>query len=144
MPDSKLIRAARDLRELIESEADEIEATCTVSRPVVDAIESAGLFLLSTPSEVGGLEADVDTVIGVCEELSYADGATGWAIGQNTITGSYLSYIDPAFAATFAARGAGAVVPMTAALSAARWTRTVVCWCAQLGVRLATRQNQTL
>ncbi len=105
VPDSTLIQAARDLRELIESEADEIEATCTLTKPVVDAIAKAGLFLLSTPKEVGGLEADVDTIIAVCEELSYADGATGWAFVQNTITGSYLSYVDPACAKTFAAMG---------------------------------------
>ena len=108
MPNSNLIQSARDLRELIESEADAIEASCTITKPVVEAIEKTGLFLLSTPKEVGGLEADVDTIIGVCEELSYADGATGWAIGQNTITGSYLSYIEPAHAETFASRGAGA------------------------------------
>ena len=39
VPDSTLIQAARDLRELIESEADEIEARCTMTQPVVDAIE---------------------------------------------------------------------------------------------------------
>jgi alkylation response protein AidB-like acyl-CoA dehydrogenase len=108
LPDANLFQAARALRELIESEADEIEDTCTLTKPVVDAIEKTGLFLLSTPKEIGGLEADVDTVIAVCEELSFADGATGWAFGQNTITGSYLSYIDPAYAKTFAAMGAGA------------------------------------
>ena len=63
MPDSSLIQAARNLRELIESEADEIEATCSLTKPVVDAIEKTGLFLLSTPKQVGGLEADVDTII---------------------------------------------------------------------------------
>ncbi|MGY8805925.1 MAG: acyl-CoA dehydrogenase family protein, partial [bacterium] len=92
MPDSTLIQAARDLRELIESEADAIESDCTLSKPVVDAIEKAGLFRLSTPKEIGGLEADVDTVQAVCEEISFADGATGWAFTQNTITGAYLAY----------------------------------------------------
>lgn len=108
MPDSALIRAALDLRELIEAEADEIEASCTMSKPVVDAIETTGLFRLSTPKEIGGLEADVDTITAVCEAISFADGATGWAFTQNTITGSYLSYIEPEHAKTFAALRAGA------------------------------------
>lgn len=113
MPDSSpnqadLIQAALDLRELIEREADEIEEKCTMSKPVVDAFEKSGLFRLSIPKEIGGLEADVHTILGVCEAVSFADGATGWAFTQNTITGSYLSYIDPAFAKEFAALRAGA------------------------------------
>ena len=114
MPDAALIQAALDLRELIESEADDIEANCTVSKAVVDAIEETGLFRLSTPKEIGGLEADVDTVAAVCEALAFADGATGWAFTQNTITGSYLSYIDPECAKRFAAMrtGAGHFAPL--------------------------------
>jgi alkylation response protein AidB-like acyl-CoA dehydrogenase len=108
MADSALIQAAHDLRELIEAEADEIEASCTLTKPVVDAIEKTGLFGLSTPKEVGGLEADIGTIAAVCEAVSFADGATGWAFTQNTITGSYLSYIDPAYAETFTAMGPGA------------------------------------
>jgi alkylation response protein AidB-like acyl-CoA dehydrogenase len=108
VPDFNLTQAARGLRELIESEADETEAACTLTPPVVAAIAKTGLFLLSTPKQVGGLEADVDTILAVCEEISYADGATGWAFVQNTITGSYLAYIDPAYAKTFAAMGPGA------------------------------------
>jgi len=114
MPDSALIQAALDLRELIESEADAIEEHCTISPPVVEAIEKTGLFRLSTPKEIGGLEADVDTVLAVCEAVSFADGSTGWAFTQNTITGSYLSYIDPEYARTFAAMrtGAGHFAPL--------------------------------
>jgi alkylation response protein AidB-like acyl-CoA dehydrogenase len=108
VPDSSLIQAALDLRELIESEADEIETRCTLTKPVVEAIEKTGLFRLSTPKEIGGLEANVETVAAVCEAVSFADGATGWAFTQNTITGSYLSYINPENAKTFAAMRAGA------------------------------------
>ena len=114
MPEPALIQAALDLRELIESEADEIEASCTMTRPVVDAIEETGLFRLSTPREIGGLEADIDTIAAVCEAISFADGATGWAFTQNTITGAYLSYIDPQFAKSFAAMRAGALRPHNA------------------------------
>ena len=108
MSEQSLIQAARELRPLIESQADETERQCTMTSPVVEAIESTGLFRLSIPKEIGGLEANVDTIMGVCEAISFADGATGWAFTQNTITGSYLSYIHPANAKPFAAMRAGA------------------------------------
>jgi alkylation response protein AidB-like acyl-CoA dehydrogenase len=108
MPDLDLIQSALDLRELIEDNADETEAQCTIARPVADAIEESGLFRLSTPEEIGGLEGDVDTVQAICEAISFADGATGWAFTQNTITGAYLSYIEPEYAKRFAAMRAGA------------------------------------
>ncbi|MEO2168880.1 MAG: acyl-CoA dehydrogenase family protein [bacterium] len=114
MPDTALIQAALDLRALVEYEADEIETKCTMTEPVVDAIEKTGLFRLSTPKELGGLEADVETIAAVCEAISFADGATGWAFTQNTITGSYLAYIDPEYAKPFAAMrtGAGHFAPL--------------------------------
>jgi alkylation response protein AidB-like acyl-CoA dehydrogenase len=114
MPDSALIQAALDLRELIESEANTMEANATMSKPVVDALEKSGLFRLSIPKEIGGLEADVDTVQAVCEAISFADGATGWAFTQNITTGAYLAYIEPEYAKSFAATrtGAGHFAPL--------------------------------
>jgi alkylation response protein AidB-like acyl-CoA dehydrogenase len=108
MPNADLIQSAHDLRELIEAKADDTEAQCTMAQPVVDAIDAAGLFRLSTPREIGGLEASIETVQSVCEALSFADGATGWAFVQNAITGAYLAYIDPDVARPFAAQRAGA------------------------------------
>jgi alkylation response protein AidB-like acyl-CoA dehydrogenase len=49
------------------------------------------LFGLLVPAELGGHEADVATIVDVCEELSYADGAVGWAYAQNTTVGGYLA-----------------------------------------------------
>jgi alkylation response protein AidB-like acyl-CoA dehydrogenase len=114
VPESSLTQSARDLRRLIEDHADETEAGCTMAAPVVDAFEKSGLFRLSIPQALGGLEADVEAVQGVCEEVSYADGSTGWAFTQNTITGSYLAYIDPDAARPFAAlrTGAGHFAPI--------------------------------
>jgi alkylation response protein AidB-like acyl-CoA dehydrogenase len=107
MSANELIQKARSLRELIESEAETIEQKCTMTEPVVDAIEKTGLFQLITPAELGGLEADVDTVQAVCEEVSYADGAVGWAFTQNTIAGGYLSYIEPEAARPYAPHKSG-------------------------------------
>jgi alkylation response protein AidB-like acyl-CoA dehydrogenase len=109
-----LIDQARSLRSLIEDEADEAERICTMTAPVVDALTEAGLFSLLVPSDLGGHEADVATIVDVCEELSYADGSVGWAYAQNTTVGGYLAYIDPSEAQKFAGlrAGAGMFAPM--------------------------------
>ncbi|MDH3705560.1 MAG: acyl-CoA dehydrogenase family protein [Acidimicrobiia bacterium] len=99
-------QAARSLRSLIEAEA--VEEADTMTEPVVEALDQAGLFGLLVPTELGGLEADPVTIIDVCEELSYADGSVGWAFAQNTTVGAYLAYVDRDVAAGFADQRAGA------------------------------------
>ena len=55
------LTAARELRSLIESEAERVEQSSTMTPPVVDALAAAGLFCLLVPRELGGIEADPDT-----------------------------------------------------------------------------------
>jgi len=98
MSATELLSAARNLRELIESEADEVEQTSTMTAPVVDALADAGLFQLCVPEELGGAEADAATIIEVCEELSFADGSVGWAYAQNTTVMAYAAYLEPEYA----------------------------------------------
>ena len=100
--------AARGLRQLIESEAEATEDGSTMTDTVVAAIDDAGLFGLLVPTELGGLESDPATIIDVCEELSYADGATGWAYAQNTTVGAYSAYLDLEYAAPLASARAAA------------------------------------
>ena len=103
-----LYNTARDLRELIESEADAIESAGTMSDPVVDAIDNAGLFSLMAPRSLGGHEASPSEIFDVCEELSYADGSVGWAYTQNVTVGSYLAFVNPVAAKKFTGLRAGA------------------------------------
>ena len=78
------LTGARALRLLIESEAELVEQNATMTPAVVDALVGTGLFRLLVPGEFDGFEASPSTIIDVCEELSYADGAVGWAFAQNT------------------------------------------------------------
>ena len=105
---SDLLATARSLRGLIEAEADEVEASSTMTKPVVDALVKAGLFRLILPKDLGGHEADVATVLAVCEEIAYADGSVGWAYAQNTTVSGYLAYLDPECAKPYATMRAGA------------------------------------
>jgi alkylation response protein AidB-like acyl-CoA dehydrogenase len=102
------LKAARELRELIESEADLVEQESTMTSAVVDAIADAGLFRLLVPEELGGTEADAATIIDVCEELSFADGSVGWAFAQNTTVMAYAAYLEPAYAEPLARARAAA------------------------------------
>lgn len=99
---------ARGLRELIEQHAEDTEAGATMARPVVDAIIESGLFGLLVPKEFGGIEADIPTIIAVCEELAFADGATGWAYAQNITVGGCTAYLDAEIGQAFASKAAGA------------------------------------
>ena len=108
MPTSELLTAAKNLRGLIEAEAGEVEESSTMTQPLVDALVESGLFRLIMPKGLGGHEADVATVLEVCEEIAYADGSVGWSFAQNTTCMGYLAYLDPEVAKTYADARAGA------------------------------------
>jgi alkylation response protein AidB-like acyl-CoA dehydrogenase len=114
MSQTDALAAARSLRELIESEAESVEEKCTMTPKVVDAIADAGLFHLLVPHGFGGMEADVPTIVDVCEELSFADGSVGWAYAQNTTVLAYSAYLDPECgrALTDAKAAAGMFAPL--------------------------------
>ena len=108
------LTAARALRELIESEAEQVEQSSTMTPKVVDALVDAGLFRLLVPEVFEGIEADPDTILDVCEELSFADGSVGWAFAQNTTVMAYAAYMDPncALPLTRARAAAGMFAPL--------------------------------
>jgi alkylation response protein AidB-like acyl-CoA dehydrogenase len=62
---------------------------------VVDALVESGLFRLLVPEKLGGFEADVSSILDVCEEISFADGSVGWSFAQNTTVMAYSAYLDP-------------------------------------------------
>ncbi|HZP27509.1 MAG TPA: acyl-CoA dehydrogenase family protein [Acidimicrobiia bacterium] len=81
--------AARELAPLIEAEAEAGEAACEITAEVVDALDAAGLFGLMVPRELGGTEAGLCTTLAVYEELSRADGSTGWSVLANATTSAF-------------------------------------------------------
>jgi alkylation response protein AidB-like acyl-CoA dehydrogenase len=77
---------ARALAPRIRERAAEIEAARELPADLVMDIAKAGLFKVAVPVAEGGLGADVLTSLEVIEEVSRADGSTGWclAMGVNT------------------------------------------------------------
>lgn len=94
-----LLSRARGLRALIESEADATDRQLTLSQPLVDAFARERFFHLMVPAELGGLDADSDSLLDVFEELAYADGSVGWSLMANASATSYVAFLDPAIAA---------------------------------------------
>ncbi|MFC5825290.1 acyl-CoA dehydrogenase family protein [Nonomuraea insulae] len=89
-----LLERARDLRPLIEREADAAEAQGRLTDPVVDALHEAGITGMWAPAPLGGAELAPTELLAVIEELSYADASTGWVAMittfENGAAGAYL------------------------------------------------------
>jgi alkylation response protein AidB-like acyl-CoA dehydrogenase len=86
------LAAARGLRELIDSHADEAERLAYLPEPVVRALAEAGLYGMLVPREFGGAEPHPVQILDAVIELSYADGSTGWCVMANVFfTGSLYS-----------------------------------------------------
>lgn len=93
--DHPLLEAVRKLGPLIREHADEAERNRRLSRPVIDAMASAGLFRLYAPQSIGGFEVDPATYARIVEEVSRFDSAAGWAL-QAGNTGDWWAARLPA------------------------------------------------
>lgn len=109
-----LVARARSLRELIETEAEEAERLGTTTKRVIDAVAEQRLFWTMVPEACGGLEAPIETALGVFEELAYADGSTGWSVMANATSTCFVSIYcdDDAVRAVFATDAPGIVAGM--------------------------------
>ena len=61
---------------------------------MVDALTEAGLFRLLVPASVGGLEAEVTTVLETFERVSIADGSAGWCVMIGATTGLCGAFLE--------------------------------------------------
>jgi alkylation response protein AidB-like acyl-CoA dehydrogenase len=85
------LEAARKLAPLIQSCADEVEATRQLPPALFEAIADAGLFHMALPRSLGCPEIDLPTYIRVIEEIGKADASTGWIVNQAAIFATYAS-----------------------------------------------------
>ena len=97
--DDALLQSARDLAALVRECADEAERERRLPKRVVEALTAAKLYRVAAPRSLGGGETHPSTQIRVIEEISRADGATGWnlMIGIENL-GFLGAALDPAFA----------------------------------------------
>ena len=89
------LQAARALRPLIEAHAAEGVRLGYVPDAVIQALCESGLWGLKVPRAFGGAEVDARTYIDVIEELSYADGSTGWVVMAGGFAGGGAVGLGP-------------------------------------------------
>jgi alkylation response protein AidB-like acyl-CoA dehydrogenase len=89
--------AVADLVPEFRARAEEGERLQTMPADLVERASAAGLFRLSLPESLGGLELDPATTVEIFEEISRADGSAGWTIVIGNST-AFFAWLDPAVA----------------------------------------------
>lgn len=75
---SKILRAVRAFAPHIAGRADEIEANRAMPADLHRQLKDAGVYRILVPPSHGGEHIDLHEVLEIIEELSVADGSTGW------------------------------------------------------------------
>jgi alkylation response protein AidB-like acyl-CoA dehydrogenase len=115
---SSWLEVARGLRPLVVQHARS-DAT-PIAHEVVDALRASGLYGALAPKELDGLELPLVEALDIIDEISYADGSTGWCYMACATTSAFIgawtsdafvaeAYADgiPLIAGQFAPNGSG-------------------------------------
>src|SRR5262245_34309254 len=73
-----ILAGARRIAPILREQAGEAEAARRLTRPVVEALRSIGVFRMSMPRAWGGPEVDILAQVEILEVLSAADASAGW------------------------------------------------------------------
>jgi len=89
-----LSRTVENFLPLVEADADEAERLTHLTDRVVDEFRRAGLYMLTMPKAIGGLELPWVEAMRLVERVAWADGSTGWCMMVegvvNAIMAAYL------------------------------------------------------
>lgn len=116
---SRALHLARQL----DDRSDEAVGAATLPADIVAQLESADMFRMGLPRELGGFEVDPLTLVRTAEVLAHADGSTAWTVMTGN-SSMFLAWLDQSVAAglldgrasqpvssSFAPSGQGAKVP---------------------------------
>src|SRR5258705_13363930 len=90
--------AARSFAGEIRAHAAAAEAARRQPPELMRRLADAGLFAICVPTELGGGELSARDALRVIEEVSRADGATGWCVMIGATTGVLAASLPAAFA----------------------------------------------
>jgi alkylation response protein AidB-like acyl-CoA dehydrogenase len=80
-----------ELLPAIRARRQEVEAARRLPEDLAEALHRSGLFALSVPRDLGGVQAQPAELMRVIERVAAADGSTGWCamvgIGNNVVSG---------------------------------------------------------
>jgi len=92
-----LLEKARLLSNLLRSQSAAGDAAGALTEQTVAALRSGDFFSLMLPQCLGGVEADPIAALRVIEELSCADGSTGWVVmAAGLCIGAAAAFTDDA------------------------------------------------
>ncbi|OAI44521.1 hypothetical protein AYO38_00035 [bacterium SCGC AG-212-C10] len=74
------VARARELAPKIRGAAADTDRNRRVSSDIIGAMTSAGLFHMMIPTDLGGSQSDPVQIFRAVEEVSAADGSTGWCL----------------------------------------------------------------
>lgn len=90
-----LVRAARDVADIVEAHADRAERERRLPMAVVEALRDADLLRMCVPRAYAGPEADPVTMAKAIETVSTADGSAGWCTMIASTTSSLSVFLPP-------------------------------------------------
>jgi len=93
---TQTVDAVAALTPLVVGAADDIERDGRLPRAIVSGMTKAGVFRLCVPRSLGGIEAEVETLLSVLESLAAADGSVGWCAMIGATTGLVAGYLEDA------------------------------------------------
>ena len=89
------VARALGLHPLIRQEADEIDRSRHLTRPLVAALKEGGFFRMLQPRSIGGMEMKPSEFASVTEALAAADGSVAWVICQGNGCSMTAAYLNP-------------------------------------------------
>ena len=89
------VARALGLHPLIRQEADEIDRSRHLTRPLVAALKEGGFFRMLQPRSIGGMEMRPSEFASVTEALAAADGSVAWVICQGNGCSMTAAYLNP-------------------------------------------------
>lgn len=89
------LQRAKDIAQIINAEAEVTERETDVTDTAGEAMRAQGLFWMFVPRHYGGGQVDIVTGLKVIEEISRADGSTGWVLMATSIGTRNSSFFLP-------------------------------------------------
>lgn len=93
--DVDYVARAKSIAALVEAEAEAAERDTDVTDAVGQAFREQELFWMFVPRRYGGGQVDIVTALEVIEEISRADGSTGWVLMATSIGSRNASFFMP-------------------------------------------------
>ncbi|MCE7986394.1 MAG: hypothetical protein DYG89_34920 [Caldilinea sp. CFX5] len=105
-----LLDKVNEIAPLLHAHAEEAEQARQLARPVVAAMQQAGLYRMARAKAFGGLELDPVSIFQVVEAVARHDSAAGWNLQLSLAVDWLLAWLPDAGAAEILAENPDAIL----------------------------------